>query len=54
VHTEFWWDDLRENKPLGNLDVAGRMKLKWIIMKWDWGVWTGLIWPRTGPVGGHL
>jgi len=36
--------------PLGNLGVDGRIKLKWIIMKWDWEAWTGLIWLRTGPV----
>jgi hypothetical protein len=26
---------------LGDTGVEGRIKLKWIIWKWDVGIWTG-------------
>jgi hypothetical protein len=28
--------------------IDGRIILRWILRKWDWGAWTGLIWPRLG------
>jgi len=34
--------------------VDGRIILRWIFMKWDVGVWTGLNWLRIGTDGGHL
>jgi hypothetical protein len=30
VHTGFWWGDLRERDHLKDLDVGGRIILKWI------------------------
>jgi len=44
-------------KPEGNFGdpgVDGRIILRWILRKWDVGVWTGLSWLRIGTGGGHL
>jgi len=30
------------------------MVMKWILKKWDVGVWTGFIWLRIWAGGGHL
>jgi hypothetical protein len=37
VHREFWWGDLREGDQLEDLDVDGRIILKWIFKKLDGG-----------------
>jgi len=34
--------------------VDGRIVLRWIIRKWDVGVWNGSSWLRIGIVGGLL
>ena len=34
--------------------VDGRIILRWILRKWDVGIWTGSIWFRRGTGGGHL
>ena len=39
---------------LGDPGVDGRIVLRWILRKWDVGVWTGSSWLRIGTVGGHL
>jgi hypothetical protein len=49
-----WWANLRERDHLRSPGVYGRIILRWIFRKWDVGVWTRLIWLRTGTVGGHL
>jgi hypothetical protein len=33
-------------KPRGDPGVDGRIILRWILRKWDVGVWTGLSWLR--------
>jgi hypothetical protein len=38
VHTEFWWENLREEGHLGNPGVDGRIILKRIFEKWDGGM----------------
>jgi hypothetical protein len=43
IHAEFWWGDLREGYHLKDLDVDGRIILKWIIKKWAEEEWIGLI-----------
>jgi len=37
----------------GNLDVGGRIILRWILGKWE-GVEIGWSWLRIGTDGGHL
>jgi hypothetical protein len=44
--TGFWWGNLRERDHWGDPGVDGRIILRWIIMKWDMGVWKGLSWLR--------
>jgi hypothetical protein len=38
-----WWGDLRDTDHLEDLDVDGRIILKWILKKWDGETWTGFI-----------
>ena len=45
---------MRERDYLGDPGVDGRIILIWIFRKRDVGVWTGLIWLRTGTGVGHL
>jgi hypothetical protein len=35
-------------RPLGNLDVGGRIILQWFFETWDGEAWTGLMWCRIG------
>jgi hypothetical protein len=37
-----------------DIDVDGRIILKWIVQKWEWEARTALIWHRIGTGGGHL
>jgi len=48
----FWWGNLRERDSLGDPGLDGRIILKWIVSKWDVGVWTGSSWLRIGTGGG--
>jgi hypothetical protein len=43
-----------EKDHWGDPGVDGRIILRWIIRKWDVGVWTGMSWLRTEKGGGHL
>ena len=37
-------------RPMGDPGIDGKIILRWIFMKWDVGVWTGLSWHRIGKV----
>jgi hypothetical protein len=39
---------------LGDPGIDVRIILRWIIRKWDVGVWTGSSWLRIGTGGEHL
>jgi hypothetical protein len=59
---EFVWESRVEvlvgkpdgKRPLGETGLCGRIILMWIFRKWDVWAWTGLIWLRLRPGGGHL
>ena len=53
-YTGFWWGKLRERYQLGDPGVDGKIILRWIIRKWDRGIWAGFIWLRIGTGGGYL
>ena len=36
-----WVGKPEGKRPLGRLDVDGRIILRWIFRKWDVGAWTG-------------
>jgi hypothetical protein len=38
----------------GDPDIDGRIILRWILRKWDVGVWTGLGWLRIEIGGGQF
>jgi hypothetical protein len=48
------WGNLRERDQWGEADVGGRIILRWIVRKWDVGVWTGSSWLRIGTGGDFL
>jgi hypothetical protein len=43
-----------EGDHLGDLDVDGRIILRWIFRMWDVEVWTGSSWLRIRTGGGNL
>jgi hypothetical protein len=46
--------NLGERGHWGDLDVNGRIILRWIFREWDVGIWTGLSWLRIGTGLEHL
>jgi hypothetical protein len=52
MHIGFWWVSQKEGDQYTDLDVGGRIILRWILEKYDGVVWTGLIWLRIGIVEG--
>jgi hypothetical protein len=54
AYTGFWWENLKERDNLEDPGEDGRIILRWILRKWDEGVWTGRSCIRIGTGGGHL
>jgi hypothetical protein len=54
VYKGFWRGNLNERDHLGELNIDGRIILRWIFNKWDVGAWTGDSWLRIGTGGGNL
>ena len=54
AYTGFWLGTLRERDHLGDPVADGRIILRWILRKWDVGLWTGSSWLRIGTGGEHL
>jgi hypothetical protein len=49
MHTGTWWGDLKERNHLEDLDVDGRIILKWIFKERDAFAWSGLTCVISGP-----
>jgi hypothetical protein len=48
MHAGFWWENSRARNHLKDLEVDGRIILKWIFKKWDEGMdWTELAQERN-------
>jgi hypothetical protein len=47
-HTGFLWDSQRERDHLGDLDMGGKIRLKWIIWKSVGNTWTDLGFCESG------
>jgi hypothetical protein len=50
----FWWENQKVRHHQEDLEIGGRIILKWIVEKYDGVVWTGLIWHMIGTSGGLL
>jgi len=43
VHTEFWWENVKERGHLYDLVIGGSITLKWILRKCSGMAWTGFV-----------
>jgi hypothetical protein len=50
----FQWGNLKERDHFEDRGIDGRILLRWILRKWDVGVWTGSSCLRIETGGGHL
>jgi len=53
AYTGFRWEILRERDHLEDPGLDTRIILRWILRKWDVGVYTGSRWLRIGTGGGN-
>jgi hypothetical protein len=51
---DFRWENLKEGYHLSDISVDGKIILKWVVSKWDWGggVLTGVMWRVIENTGG--
>jgi hypothetical protein len=54
MHTQFLSENLKGRDHLENIDVDGRVILKWILKKYGGRVYTRFIWLGIGTSGGLL
>jgi len=54
MHMQLWYANLKERGHLKDLGVGKRIILQHILQKYDWRMWTGLLWLRLGTGGGLL
>jgi hypothetical protein len=54
MDTRIWSRNLKERDNFRNLDVDGRLIIKWILNKQLIRVWSGLNWLMIGSSGGIL
>jgi hypothetical protein len=54
MHIGFRWESQKGSDHKEDLDVGGRIILKWILERQNGVVWTGSIWLRIGTSGGLL
>jgi len=50
----FGWGDLMVSDHMEEVDVDGRIKLKWVCKRWKGEAWSGSSWLRIGLGGGRL
>jgi hypothetical protein len=43
----YWWESWRERNHWED-QVVGEWILRWVLERWDWVVWTGLVLLRIG------
>jgi hypothetical protein len=46
IHIGFWWESQKKRDHSEDLDVGGRIILRWILEKQGEVIWNGLIWLR--------
>jgi hypothetical protein len=51
---KFWSENLKERDHSEDLDIAGRIILECIIVKWGEKLWSGFIWLRMWTSGRFL
>jgi hypothetical protein len=54
MHIRYWLEIKKENDRWEARDVCGWTILKWILGRYDWLVWIGLMWLRIRTSGGLL
>jgi hypothetical protein len=52
MHTKFWIEDVKTDRPFEDLSQMGRTLLKWILRTYGRRMWAGFIWLQTGTSGG--
>jgi hypothetical protein len=48
MHTEFYWETIKEKDRMEDLRADGRIILERILTKLDDRVWIGIMWLRKG------